>query len=594
MTPADALSHPVLVYTRIAQNRRRTVLLVAFSIIALVPFVVGISYLVSLGVMSQVSDWKAITHAEARARLKALEAYFNDAHGQVDPAEAHFQQLRAQVPEAQRQEFDTDLEGYIRKHRAAQTRREAELSRTSIELMLVIGTALAATLGLLFWAIAKSPTAKLLSQAGAWPAGSADAEAARLIEDLAIGAGLPTPKLYVIETDAPNAFAAGSSPDQAVVAVTRGALRLLNRRELEGVLAHELSHIGNRDTRLNSIAASVALFLRIPYLLFRQQLSGPWSSGGRFDGTREGIVYSEGSALGSIVLDVLALPVALYILVVAPLLGTLLRAAISREREFLADADAALLTRFPEGIMRALAKIGGAGSSLPNSNPAFSHFFFANPAAAGSWFRGGPLAAHPPIEERILRLVALEGATAVPALEAAVLEGRRYAKERAAQPPVEYLPALDATDELAALHRGNPMGRVFRVIASALVPVYDNIRPGNPPWVIARVPPGALIVAFDDPGPMREVITAGQTFGYIDNSVELAPLENVLPAEVYDPKLRAAIEAKLPPRDAVAVRARRHAARLNAVSVTAKSIFFAAVFVALLAVTLLMLLKFAG
>ena len=141
----------------------------------------------------------------------------------------------------------------------------------------------------------------------------------------------------MIGSDAPNAFAAGSSPDQAVVAVTRGALRLLDRRELEGVLAHELSHIGNRDTRLNAIAASVALFLRIPYLLFRQKLSGPWSSGGRFDDVREGIVYSEGSALGSIVLDVLALPVALYILVAAPLLGTLLRAAVSREREFLAD-----------------------------------------------------------------------------------------------------------------------------------------------------------------------------------------------------------------------------------------------------------------
>jgi len=102
-------------------------------------------------------------------------------------------------------------------------------------------------------------------------------EAVRLLENLSIGAGLPTPKLYVIEVDTPNAFAAGMDAEHAVVAVTRGALKLLDRRELEGVLAHEISHIGNRDIRLNTIAASITLFLRIPYLIFRRNLAVQWN-----------------------------------------------------------------------------------------------------------------------------------------------------------------------------------------------------------------------------------------------------------------------------------------------------------------------------
>ena len=413
-----------------------------------------------------------------------------------------------------------------------------------------------------------------------------------IVERLAQKESLPMPKVYLIPSDSPNAFATGRNPNHASVAVTQGILGLLTDDELEGVLAHELSHIGNRDTRLNAIAASVALFLRLPYLLFKRKLTGRWVSGGRYN-FRDEVVFSEGSAAIKAGFDVLALPVAVYILVVAPVLGTLLRAAISREREFLADADAALLTRFPQGLLGALAKIGGAGSALPNSNPAFSHFYFANPAAAESWFSGGPLATHPPPKERILRLVTLTGSTAVPELEAAVAQGKRYAQERAALPPLDELPAPAAADELDPFTRGNPMGRDFRVAASEPVPVYDNIRPGNPPWAITHVLPGALIVAFDDPGPKREVITASQTFGFIENSVELVPLENVIPAEIYDSHLRAAIEAKLPPLGAVAVRAKRGAARSGSIGFDAKAIAVAAVLVAVLAATLLVLLKLA-
>ncbi len=273
-----------------------------------------------------------------------------------------------------------------------------------------------------------------------------------------------------------------------------------------------------------------------------------------------------------------------------------MRAAISREREFLADADAALLTRFPEGLMRALAKIGGSGSALPSSNPAFSHFYFANPAvAARSWLTSSLLATHPPLEQRIQRLMGFEGATALPALEAAVQQGRQYAHDHPAADSLDDAPGGAAQDELAALNQGNPMGRVFRMIASEPVPLYDDIRPGVPPMVTARIQPGALIVAFDDPGKMRQVNTAGQTFGYIAHSVKLVPLENVIPAEIYDPKTRATVEARLPPLDAVAVRAAPQAVAPKSNALTSTQIFIAAaVFLFVVVAMLVVLAKFAG
>jgi heat shock protein HtpX len=574
MTPPIAIGQPVLVYTRIAQNRRKTVLLVALSVLALVPFIVGISCGVSLVITRQVSP----STKPAQASIEREEAYY--------------QEVRSQIPEEDRQEFDARVQIRLAKERAAVARQEAAEDPSLMpKLMLVFGAALTAALALLFWGIARSPTAKLLSAAGAWAAGSGEAEAARLLENLAIGAGLPTPKLYVIETDAPNAFAAGMSPDHAVVAVTRGALKLLDARELEGVLAHEISHIGNHDTRLNTIAASVTLFLRIPYIMFRRSLTATWKADFGNESRSLGFSFM-GRSLR--LLDIAMAPLALYILVVAPVLGTLVRAAISRGREFLADADAALLTRFPEGLMRALAKIGGAGSGHPNSNPAFSHFYFADPAVAKSWFSDSLLATHPRIEDRIQQLLAFGGVTAVPALEAAVQEGKRYKSERAALEPVDYTPGLAAPDELAALNRGNPMGRVFRVIASEPVPVYDNIRPGIAPMVITRVNPGALIVAFDDPGKMRQVNTANETFGYIEHSVKLVQLENVIPAEIYDPKTLAALEAKLPPLGAVAIRATPQGAASNPNAFTKTQIIIVvAVFVVVL-VGVFVLLKLTG
>ena len=226
-----------------------------------------------------------------------------------------------------------DLQQEVEKQRVLAASLEHENTMLRMKLMPVIAGGLLAAMGVLFWGIASSPTSRLLAQAGARPAGDAEADARRILENLAIGAGLPVPKLYVIETSAPNAFAAGMHPDHAVVAVTRGALGLFERRELEGVFAHELSHIGNHDIRLNSIVATIALFLRIPYLMFRRELKTEWGGAGRRGGT----------GLWRLAIS----PFGLYVFLIAPLVAGLIRAAVSREREFLADADAALLTRLP-------------------------------------------------------------------------------------------------------------------------------------------------------------------------------------------------------------------------------------------------------
>jgi len=119
---------------------------------------------------------------------------------------------------------------------------------------------------------------------------------------------------------------------------------------------------------------------------------------------------------------------------------------------------------------------------------------------------------------------------------------------------VDFSVGAPARDELAALNSGNPMGRVFRVVAAEPVILYDDVRPGIPPMKIGTIKPGALIVAFDDPGKLRQVTTANETFGYIERSVKLVQLDNVVPAEIYDATLRAAVEAKLPPLDAAAMR----------------------------------------
>jgi heat shock protein HtpX len=515
MSSPDGIPAPVLVYDRIALNRRRTGFLVALAALALAPFVLGTSYALAAAVVVRVSPEARHMRARMRGDESLLQRYRSVGGDRTAEIAA--------------------LEESLATERVEASRLEAENESLRWKLMPVFVFGMLGSLAVLFWGIASSPTARLLVQAGAQPAGEKDEDARRLLENLAIGAGLPAPKLYVIESSAPNAFAAGMEPGHAVVAVTRGALALFDRHELEGVFAHELSHIGNHDIRLNTIVASIALFLRIPYLMFRRELAEK----------------SHSRLRGSTGLWRLALtPFGIYVFFVAPLVAAVIRAAVSREREYLADADAALLTRYPEGLVRALAKIGGAGAALSRSNPAFSHFYFANPIeGGGAGFIGNLMDTHPPIAQRIERLVSYQDDTALSGLQEAVQAGRDYTRGR---PSVQIDESLEAPvqDELAALNQGNVMGRVYRVVAAEPVTVFENHSTNS--FRVATVQPGALLVAFDDPGPMRQVNTADQTFGYIRNSVELVPVDDLIPNEVYDPRLRARAEARLAPLLAVA------------------------------------------
>jgi len=213
----------------------------------------------------------------------------------------------------------------------------------------------------------------------------------RLVENLCITAGLPLPRIYLIDSNQPNAFATGRNPKHGVVAVTRGLLEKLDRVELEGVIAHELAHIGNKDILLQTIVVVLVGFIVIlTDFFFRIAFWG--GMGGR---SREG---------GQ--LKLIMILVALVLAILAPIFAQLIKLAISRKREFLADASGALLTRHPEGLARALEKISADPNPLRVASDATSHLYIASP------FRGKEKASwlhrlfmtHPPVKERIKAL----------------------------------------------------------------------------------------------------------------------------------------------------------------------------------------------
>lgn len=209
-------------------------------------------------------------------------------------------------------------------------------------------------------------------------------------ENLCIAAGLPKPKLYVIQDSAPNAFATGRDPKHAVVCATSGLLEKLERRELEGVIGHELSHIKNYDIRLMSIVVVLVGMITLLADWFMRSL---WF-GGRDREERGGN------------LQAILIIVGIILALLSPLIATLIQLAISRRREFLADASSALLTRFPEGLARALEKISADRQPLEVANKATAHLYIANPfkgREVASWFVT-LFNTHPPVGERIKAL----------------------------------------------------------------------------------------------------------------------------------------------------------------------------------------------
>lgn len=208
------------------------------------------------------------------------------------------------------------------------------------------------------------------------------------VENLAITAGLPMPKVYIMSDEAPNAFATGRNAEHAVVAVTTGLLSMLSKPELEGVIAHELSHIGNRDILLSTVAVVLAGLLALVSDFF---LRMSFFGGGRNSDSKGG--------------NVMAI-VGLILIVLSPIAATLLRMSISRKREFLADASGALLTRYPEGLASALVKIASYSGEMRKANHATAHLYISNPFGRGKTasFIDKMFSTHPPMEERVKAL----------------------------------------------------------------------------------------------------------------------------------------------------------------------------------------------
>ncbi len=254
--------------------------------------------------------------------------------------------------------------------------------------------------GILFFAVVFSVATNIfaywnsdkvvIAMSGARPASESEyPDLNNIVENLAITAGLPKPKVYVIEDPAPNAFATGRNKEHAAVAVTTGLLGMMDRAELEGVLAHELSHIGNRDMLVSTVAVVLVGFVTLVSDFFlRASLFG---GGGRDRENKNPVLML----------------VAVAFIILSPIVATLIQLAISRKREFLADASGALLTRYPEGLASALQKIGGYSQSMRRANNATAHLYISNPFGPKAAMSGLSklFMTHPPIEDRIKALL---------------------------------------------------------------------------------------------------------------------------------------------------------------------------------------------
>ena len=235
----------------------------------------------------------------------------------------------------------------------------------------------------------------VLAMSGARPADrKRDFDFFTVAENLAIAAGIPKPKLYVIDDTAMNAFATGRDPAHAVVCATTGLLERMDRREVEGVIAHELSHVKNFDTRLMAVVAVLVGTIAFLADMFMRSM---WWGGGRRSRDRD-------NNLGGILMII-----GIVLAILSPIIATLIQLAISRKREYLADASGANLTRYPEGLARALEKLAGDREVLEAATNATAHLFITNPFKGkefGAWF-SGLFDTHPAIAERIKILRAI-------------------------------------------------------------------------------------------------------------------------------------------------------------------------------------------
>jgi heat shock protein HtpX len=265
-----------------------------------------------------------------------------------------------------------------------------------VTIALVSG-AIAATVGLVIAIVMyRSSTAVVLGISGAREVTKQDEPVLyRVVENLSIGSGLPMPKVWVIEDSAPNAFATGRNPGASHVAATRGLLDKLEKRELEAVMAHEVSHVGNYDTRVMTL---VAVVVGLVALASDLMLRLTWYGTGARSSNRD-------KGGGAIALMILA--VAVIFIALSPVIASLMRLALSRQREYLADASGALLCRNPDALADALLKISADPEPLEVANKATAHLYICNPLKGHESFLNNLFSTHPPIEERVRALRAM-------------------------------------------------------------------------------------------------------------------------------------------------------------------------------------------
>jgi heat shock protein HtpX len=234
----------------------------------------------------------------------------------------------------------------------------------------------------------------VLTQSGARPIdvkNPSELEIDRLVENVSIEAGLPKPRVYIVEDRSPNAFATGRNPHHSAIALTSGLIDILDKTELEGVIAHELSHVKNYDILLSTIVVTLLGFIALASDWFLR-----FNLGRRNDNDQGG-----GNALAL---------VGLALAILAPIFLQLMNFAISRKREFLADASGAMITRYPEGLASALSKISAAGIPLRRANRATAHLYFTNPFRVSQDYFAKITSTHPPVKERIEALIGKQGA----------------------------------------------------------------------------------------------------------------------------------------------------------------------------------------
>jgi heat shock protein HtpX len=470
---------------RSAENWLSHALVVSLLALALAPFVLAVGYIASVTVVGMIGNGSR----QASTQVQDTAQSQDSGRGSVDWLER----------------------GPIGSLTASAENRTSDQNLV-LKLLPVTILLFAAGLGLLLWGLSASTTANLLARIGARPAASEGRErdAVRAIEKFALCAGVPTPKLYVIQCGFPTTFSSAADARNSMVAITSGALDLLQARELNALLAHEITHIASRDSRLDAILAALKVVTEYPFRMFRRQMS---SAGPKKVSLRHKLAL----------LEIALSPLGLYIFFVSPILNRMIAALVLQGREFSADINATLLTGNPEDLVYALAKIGGVTKVLGKSAVA------SMPAQAD-------------VSERIERVMSLYGVYSFNGLKDAIARGKRYAEER---PGIgdDLLGIGGAHDHLSSIKQGNVMGRVYRVIANEHVSVFDKAGPGA--LLRLKVKPGAMIVAFDTPGIMRQVNTAEEVFGYISHDVRLEPVPGVLPQEIYDPKARAAAEEVL-------------------------------------------------